>query len=71
VGRNDDSIFLGWLRNLLPAMRKCVGNLYGALQMNDEPDDIGMFGDLILLVGCLFIFFLLIIGVSVLVWWML
>jgi hypothetical protein len=39
--------------------------------MKYEPDDIDMFGDLILLAGCLFIFFLLIIGVGVLVWWML
>ena len=24
---------MGWLRHLLPTVRKCVGNLYGALQM--------------------------------------
>jgi hypothetical protein len=39
--------------------------------MKHEPDDIDMFGDLILLVVCLFILFLLIIGVGVLLWWML
>jgi hypothetical protein len=36
VGRDDGCVFLDWLRNLLPALRECVGNFYGDLQMKKE-----------------------------------
>jgi hypothetical protein len=68
---DDGGIFLGWICNLLPAVQQCAGNLYGAMQMKHEPDDLEMFGDLILLIIAMFFFVLFVIGIGALVWWML
>jgi hypothetical protein len=38
--------------------------------MNND-NDCEMFGDLVMLVGCLFFLLLLVIGIGALVWWML
>ena len=65
------SVFLHWLHNRVPAVRQRAGGVYQGVQMKDDDNDFEMFGDLILLVGCLFVFFLLIIGVGGLIWWML
>jgi hypothetical protein len=69
VGRNDGGIFLGWLCNLLPTVRKCVGNLYGALQMNDEDDSGGgFFVDMIKTIIAVFFFVLFMSVVASIVW---
>jgi hypothetical protein len=36
VGRDDGGIFLGWLRNLLPAVRKRAGGVHRDLQMTSQ-----------------------------------
>jgi len=68
---DDGGIFLGWLRHLLPAVRKCVGNFHGAMQMNHEDSDSDLFGDLILTAVAIFFFILLVIGIGLFVWWLL
>ena len=71
MGRDDGGIFLDWLRNVLPTMQQCVGNLYGTMQMKSDDDDLEMFGDLILLIIAMFFFVLFVAGIGALVWWML
>jgi len=62
---DDGGIFLGWLRHLLPAMRKCAGNFHGAMQMNDEDDSGGgFFVDMIKVIIAVFFFCLFVLVVS-------
>jgi hypothetical protein len=66
---DDGGIFLGWLRNLLPAMWQCVGNLHGAMQMNDEDDSGGgFFVDMIKTIIAIFFFVLFMSVVASIVW---
>lgn len=39
--------------------------------MKHEPDDLEMFGDLILLIIAMFFFVLFVVGIGALVWWLL
>ena len=69
MDRNDGGIFLGWLRNSLPAMRKCVGNFHRAMQMNDEDDSGGgFFVDMIKTIIAIFFFVLFMSVVASIVW---
>jgi len=65
------SVFLHWLHHLQPAVQQPVGGLCEGLQMKEDDNDFEMFGDLVMLVGCLFFLLLLVIGIGALVWWML
>jgi hypothetical protein len=60
---------LDWLRHLLPAVQKRNGNLYGALQMNDEDDSGGgFFIDMIKAIIAVFFFVLFMSVVASIVW---
>jgi len=52
-------------------MQQPVGGFCEGLQMKNDDNDFEMFGDLVMLVGCLFFLLLLVIGIGALVWWML
>lgn len=71
MGRDDGSIFLDWLRHLLPTVRKCASGFHGEMQMNHEDSDSDLFGDLIVTAVAIFFFILLVIGIGLLVWWLL
>ena len=69
MGRDDGGIFLDWLRNVLPTMRKCAGNFYGEMQMNDEESDGGgLFIALVKVVIAVFFFCLFVAVVASIVW---
>jgi len=65
------NVLLCWIHPLQPAVQQPVGDLCEGLQMKEDDNDFEMFGDLVMLVGCLFFLLLLVIGISALVWWML
>lgn len=69
MGRNDGGIFLAWLRNVLPTMQQCAGNLYGTMQMNDDDDSGGgFFVDMIKAIIAIFFFVLFMSVVASIVW---
>jgi hypothetical protein len=64
------AVFLDWLRNLLPAVQQRAGNLYGALQMNDDDTDSGgdFFIDMIKTAIAVGFFLLLVVTIGAVVW---
>jgi hypothetical protein len=67
VGRDDGRVLLGWLRNLLPTLRKCAGDLYGDLQMNDDDNEDAMV-TLFFAAFAIFIGLLVCVGMGLIIW---